>query len=324
MGHLSLLGLRSPVMPWSTDGPGEAEIAGTMESTLSDWADRCHDQGGTVIVPHFPVPNGELAALVATGRVDAVEMHRHSAYRHLEYYRVLNAGYPLPLAGGTDKMTSGIPVGLYRTYVRLQPGEEFSFDSWRRNLRLGRSFITSGPMLDFTVDGAHVGDTLYLPPTGGAIEIEAVASSTLPIHTLEIVQQGQVVASTQERNKDGSLSISTRVQVQGSSWFAARVGGPEYLAPVLHHDDGDRGIFAHSSPIYVACGNEWQMLDIDATSHLLKILEGSMLYLRSAALWDSPGSVTHHHGEDDHLAYLERPLIQARDALLSRIAGASQ
>jgi hypothetical protein len=37
-------------MPWCTDGPVEAELGGAMEATLSDWADRCHDQGGTVVI----------------------------------------------------------------------------------------------------------------------------------------------------------------------------------------------------------------------------------------------------------------------------------
>ena len=37
----------------------------------------------------------------------------------LEYYRYLNSGYRLPLVGGTDKMSSAVPVGLYRTYARL-------------------------------------------------------------------------------------------------------------------------------------------------------------------------------------------------------------
>ena len=57
-------------MPWCSDGPGESELGGTLEITMSDWADQCHAQGGSVIIPHLPNPNGEPAALIATGRVD--------------------------------------------------------------------------------------------------------------------------------------------------------------------------------------------------------------------------------------------------------------
>ena len=38
-------------MPWCSDGPGEAELGGTLETTLSHWADACHEQGGTVVHP---------------------------------------------------------------------------------------------------------------------------------------------------------------------------------------------------------------------------------------------------------------------------------
>jgi len=32
-----------------------------------------------------------------------------------------------------------------------------------------------------------------------------------------------------------------------------------------------------------------------------------------------PGTVTHHHGEEDHQAYLERPFVEARDAIHRRM-----
>ena len=35
----------------------------------------------------------------------------NAMYGHLEYYRYLNCGYKLPLVGGTDKMSSDVPVG---------------------------------------------------------------------------------------------------------------------------------------------------------------------------------------------------------------------
>ena len=97
LGHLGLLGLRAPVMPWSSDGANEAEVGGSLETTLSHWADEGRAQGALVTVPHLGHPNGETAALIATGRVDAVEMIRMARYGHEEYYRYLNAGYRIPL-----------------------------------------------------------------------------------------------------------------------------------------------------------------------------------------------------------------------------------
>ena len=56
MGHMILWGLKRPIMPWCSDGLGEAEIGGSMETTLSYWADEAHAQGGFVVNPHFPNP----------------------------------------------------------------------------------------------------------------------------------------------------------------------------------------------------------------------------------------------------------------------------
>lgn len=319
LGHLTLLGLKEPVMPWCSDGLSEAEIGGTLETTLSAWADACHAQGGTVVIPHLPAPNGEPAALIATGRADAVEMLQHGLYQHQEYYRYLNAGYRLPLVGGTDKMSSAVPVGLYRTYVSIPPDEEFSYDNWCRNLRLGRTFLSGGPIVHFTVDGHQVGDTVALPRGGGTVEVEAWAESTLPIHALQIVQGGHVVAAAERAQGARRLEIREKLRLDGHSWLAARCGGPGYVQAVLHHDAWGRGIMAHTSPIYVAVGEPWQLFDLDTANYMLTLVHGGIAYIRQRSPQHPSDSVTHHHGESDHLAFLERPYQEALEAIHRRL-----
>jgi hypothetical protein len=318
LGHLTLLGLKQPVMPWCTGGPDEAELGGTLEETLSGWADACHAQGGTVIIPHLPAPNGEPAALIATGRVDGVEMLVHGMYNHREYYRYLNCGYRLPLVGGTDKMTSDVPVGLYRTYVYIPPDQDFTYETWCRNLAAGRTFLSGGPIISLTVDGHMIGDVVRLS-SGGTVEVEARAESILPIHSLEIVQQGRVVAATEESGGTRRLSLKTALRVEGHTWLAARAGGPGYVQAVPHHDGWSRGVMAHTSPVYVACGGDWQVFDHETAHYMLTLIEGNLSYIRELSSQHRPGTVTHHHGEDDHLAYLERPFLEARAALHRRM-----
>src|ERR1051326_2795887 len=321
LGHMILMGLRRPVYPWCSDGPSEAELGGTLETTLSAWADACHEQGGTVVLPHFPNPNGEPATLVATGRVDGVEMIRENAYNHLEYYRYLNAGYRLPLVGGTDKMSSQVAVGQYRTYVYIPPDEEFSHEAWQRGLRAGRTFLSGGPLLEFSVEGARIGATVRVPDAGGTVEVSARALSVLPIHTLQIVLNGEVVAESSEPAGARSLSLHARVGVEEDSWLCARVGGPNY-EHLAHHDVWNRGVFGHTSPIYVACGaDDWQRMDRTGVHYMLTLVEGSLEYIRHIAHRHAAGSVTHHHGESDHQAWLERPFLEAHAALTGRLGG---
>jgi hypothetical protein len=319
LGHLILWGLKEPVMPWCSDGPGEAELGGTLEVTMSDWADQCRGQGGTVVIPHLPNPNGEPATLIATGRADAVEMLRHGAFEHQEYYRYLNCGYRLPLVGGTDKMSNDVPVGLYRTYVRIPEDEPFTYDSWCANVAKGRTFHSGGPILRLKVDGHDIGDTLRLPGNGGTVEVEAEAESTLPIHTLQIVQEGRVVASSDDAGGTRTLRVSAKVEVTGHSWIAARCGGPDYTA-VAHHDGWGRGIMAHTSPVYLACGDEeWWMFDESTAQYMLTLVDGCLQYIRGQSRQHRPGTATHHHGGDDHMAYLESPFREAQQALHRRL-----
>ncbi len=319
LGHLTLLGLEKHVSPWCSDGPGEAELGGNLETTLSRWADACHEQGGTVILPHIPNPNGEPATLIATGRVDAVEYLTDSMYAHNEYYRYLNCGYRLPLVGGTDKMTSDVPVGVYRTYVHIPEDEEFNYDNWCKNLRAGNTFLSGGPMIRLTVDGQAIGSTINLSGNGGTVEVSASAESIFPIHTLEIVQGGHVIASTEEKNGVGQLSLKTAVPVDKHTWIAARCGGPGYAQTISHYDGWRRGIIAHTSPVYVAVGGEWWMFDAKSANYMLTLIEGGLSYIRKTARHHRPGSVTHHHGEDDHMAFLEHPFLQAREAIHRRM-----
>jgi hypothetical protein len=320
-GHMSLLGLKRPVMPWSSDGLGEAELGGTMETTMSDWADRAHAQGGTVVTPHFPSPNGETATLVATGRTDAIEMIRFGRYEHASWYRYLNAGYRIPVVGGTDKMSADTPVGLYRTYVRLLPGEAFTYDAWCAGLRAGRTFHSGGPLVQFTVDGREVGETVALRAGGGTVEVVASAESIFPIEDIEIVHDGRVVASSSTVEvADGlwRLSLRQRVRVESHGWLAARVGGKGYWETVRHHDSWARPVFAHTSPVYVSAGGEWWRHDEDVAGGMLALIDGALGYIRDVSAQALAGSVTHHHGEADHQAFLERPYRQAIAAIEAR------
>ena len=309
LGHTVLWGLKEPVMPWCSDGPDEAELGGALDATLSDWADRTHAQGGTVVAAHFPNPNGEPAVLVATGRADAVEMLTANDDAMLEYYRYLNSGYRLPLVGGTDKMSSAVPVGLYRTYARLD--EEFSYEAWCRAVRSGRTFLSGGPLVTLTVDGREPGDTIRLSGPG-TVSVHATVRSIFPLRSLEVVRNGEVVAKA-AANGGRHAEISEELRIDGNSWIACRAFGADY-----HLDEWGRQVFAHTSPVYVACGGDWTMTDPAGIRYIRTIVEGARDYVRHTAVRRSDQVTTHHHGEADHLAWLERPFNEALRALDDR------
>ena len=324
MSHLLLWGLKRPIMPFCTDGGGEGGMGGTMETTLSYWADECHAQGGTVVSAHFWGFNREVVPLVATGRLDALEFKGHQRqYTHEEYYRLLNCGYRVPLVGGTDKMNNETAVGFYRTYVKLQDGEEFNFANWCRNVRLGRTFMTAGPIMHISVNGSEIGDTVRLDGPG-TVEVEAWAESVVPIHRLDIVQEGRVVATAESSEPSRRLELRESIQVDRHTWLAARAGSSTYYGDP-DYDTMERGIYAHTGPTYVACGGEWWMFDEAVARHMLDVIEGDLTYIRELSGQSPPERITHRHDEGDHIAYLSKPFIEAREAILqkAREAGVS-
>jgi hypothetical protein len=322
-GHLALWGLRRPVMPWCSDGPNEAEFGGWLEATLSDWADRCHDHDGTVVLAHFPLPNGEPAVLIATGRADAVEMITQRRSFHDEYYRYLSCGYRLPLVGGTDKMSADVPVGAYRTYAYLGD-EEFSFDAWCTAVRAGRTFLSGGPIIDLRVEGAGIGDAVRLRG-GGRVAVTATAESIFPIGTLQLVVNGRVVASTDGQSGARRLELAVDVRVESDSWLAARCGGPAYWDAPSYPGPWERGVFAHTSPVYVACaGESWSMFDRNHARTMRALAEAGLERVRHRRTVYPEDRITHHHGEADHGAWLERPFLEALERIDERLVSAGR
>lgn len=284
---------------------------------MSDWADRCHAQDGTVIIPHFPLPNGEPAVLIATGRADAVEMIVQRPAFHAEYYRYLNGGYRVPLVGGTDKMSSDVPVGLYRTYANLGD-EPFSYEAWTKAVRDGRTFLSGGPIVRLTVDGHGIGDTVQLAGAG-TVSVEVSAESVLPMASLQLVLNGDVVAETGGAGDLRRLDLHAEVPIGGDSWLAARCGGPSYWDGPSHRGPWERRIFAHTSPVYVACGTgEWSRSDPAVNQRMLTLIEGGLDRIRHGRRYPED-RITHHHTEADHDAFLERPFIEAMERVRARM-----
>ena len=75
LGHLGLVGgVGAPVFPMSASGPEESYLGGPLWTSLADWADEQRKRQGLVVAVHFPYPTAELAADIALGKIDAVEL----------------------------------------------------------------------------------------------------------------------------------------------------------------------------------------------------------------------------------------------------------
>ncbi len=286
LGHMSLLGAKGrPVFPMCASGPGESYLGDPTWTSLAEWSDACRAREGVVVIPHFPNPYCEVVADIVLGKVDGVEIRYFgptlSDFSTTEWYRFLNCGYRVAAVGGTDKMSAGMPVGGVRTYAQLR-GEEFSFESWGRAVRAGRTFTTSGPVMGFLVEGHGPGEEINLPAGGGTLGVEAWAQSVQPFHELQVVANGKVVARQAAAEGTTHTRLSAQVKMGGSGWLAARCVSQLRVWHIwpIH-------IAAHTSPVYVVAGEEELFSPSDAT-YMLTLLEGGLTWLDTLSIPASP------------------------------------
>lgn len=277
LGHISLLGYEGRMIaPVTTGGPDESAIGDPVGNLLTEWAVQCKRQNGLVVLPHFPNPRAENAATIVSGNVDGVEMTSWgdlysgiNPYSLSDWYRYLNCGYLVAAVGGTDKMSAATAVGTVRTYARVSRDAQFTYEAWKEAVQRGETFVSYGPLLEFTVAGKTMGSWVNLSASGATLDVSwEVASVTVPMSRVELVVNGEIRESTavDAERDSGSWSL----KVDRSSWAALLVRG--------HYPDKPEIVAAHSSPVMVAVeGSEFE-----AAADMLTILdqiEGALAYL---------------------------------------------
>ncbi|MCL5273293.1 MAG: CehA/McbA family metallohydrolase [Chloroflexi bacterium] len=277
LGHISLLGYGGRIIaPMTTGGPDESALGDPIEILLTEWARQCKQQGGLVVLPHFPNPRAEHAATIVSGDVDALEMTSWGdlysgidPYSLSDWYRYLNCGYLVAACGGTDKMSSNTAVGTVRTYARIAPGAPFTYANWMEAVRRAETFVTYGPLLDFAVSGKPMGSRTQLGSDGGTLDVTwRVASATIPMTRVELIVNGEIRESAAISSGDAAGYWSVRVDQ--SSWLALLVRG--------HYPDKPEIIAAHSTPVMVTLDGSPMLAAADAVT-ILEQIEGALAYL---------------------------------------------
>ena len=249
-GHVMLLNIPELVHPVSI-GPGITK-KGTDGLPLKAGIQIAHGMGATVIWCHNDwgledIPNWLMGRLHANNIFDG---GTHGSYKH-SFYRYLNAGLHVPFSTGTDWFI----YDFSRVYVRNQ--RRLSSEKWLDLLSEGRSFITNGPLLELSVDGRPLGETLDLAQLG-PVKIVASARGRTDFERIEIVRNGQVVHTAASRPHGGHFvaELEIDLQIAEPCWLALRtpppsVGNdPELQTPTPLNEYG-RELFSHTSPIFV-------------------------------------------------------------------------
>ena len=270
LGHIGMLGLRRYILPL-TGGANNTPY----EQVASDtpYIDGARAQGGIAGFMHpytnaSPNPGGWAGSLipvdVALGKgdfYDVVSLYSDERASAEMYYKLLNCGFRLPATGGTDNFPDvwrDPPPGTDRTYAKVDG--RLSVASWLAAVKAGRTFGTTGPFVQFSVEGRDPGSEVRIP-AAARVRVKATVHSIAPIEALEILVNGKVSARSAPATPSSApavIEFDEVVSMEDGGWIAARVVGPpsKYIA--------DSYAFAQTTPVYVVRGGTPRVSKEDA------------------------------------------------------------
>jgi hypothetical protein len=269
--------------------------------------DAVHAQGGLAGYAHINSGNfhvhRDMSLNMPRGKVDFAEILQFNHLGTDLYYDFLNLGCKLTASAGSDVPWGGT-VGEARAYAYLGR-QSFNADNWFKAFGRGRTFTSSGPMLELRVDDALPGDELRVK-SDRKLHIRARAwgdpKRMAPVK-LEVVRHGEVIQTAESRDPNKvEATLDFTVGAGNGFWIAARARA------------GD-GTSAHTTPVYVIRDGLrfWKHDSLEALlakrEESLKQIEG---IIADARKLDAEGKV-----ENDRYRKL---LAQQGDALLERVA----
>jgi len=269
-GHTSHIGLTRHLVL-----PNYAGYANTAAASLypdnAFVSDQAHAQNGLSGYVHPfdpPAPDpassdpltNSLPVDVALGKVDYLEVLGFSDHLTTAgvWYRLLDAGFRIPAGAGTDAMTNFAslrgPVGMNRVFVHS--GALLTYRGWLTALKAGRTFVSNGPLLSFTLNGREAGDEITLPAGVHQLVARVSFRSIVPVEHLEIVANGIVLAP-----------IPLAEGGTRAGWLTLRAWSRTPTHPVL-----DVYPFATTSPIYVTVGGR-PVRNAEAAGYFVRWIE---------------------------------------------------
>lgn len=257
-GHLGLLNLtRNLILPGYAAYPNTE--AASLFPANAYVADLAHEQGALVgyVHPLESVPNPakdavtlELPADVALGKVDYIEVVGFSDHKSTAevWYKLLNCGFRLPTAAGTDFMGNYSslrgPIGLNRVYAEV-PAGSLQLEPWLQSIKAGRTFATNGPLLRFELGGQTPGGEVHLDKKQDVV-FKAALGSIVPVEYLQIVCNGKVARELNLSANRTSAYVEGKLPLESSGWCILRAFSDRAEYPIL-----DLYPYATTSPVYV-------------------------------------------------------------------------
>ena len=225
--------------------------------------DRLHELGGLTGYAHQASSFHGYRGLILDGlrkKIDALELLQFCVSDQPliteNYYHMLDLGIPLTAIAGSDFPWCGLDHSSGNASLRAQignvrfytyTGKNFNYQTWKKALAAGHTFVSSGPILEFTVNDSIPGSSLNVA-TGTQLSINAKAfghPDQVPLSKLEIIGHGKIlgqVSVSDPKQSVSQLTINLQVPAETGIWIAARTYGKNQQV-------------AHTTPVYISVNN---------------------------------------------------------------------
>ncbi len=263
-GHVFMFGMRDHLLSPFTMGYEGTAIESLYPSN-TDMFRKAKAQGATVGYVHAfggendPLDRGlgggkGFMVDAALGTTDAVEWSDASRAGFYPLYAVWNNGLRITATGGEDSISNlhrSKLVGSVRTYVHT--GDRgLDMEAWFEGLRAGRAFVSSGPLVDLTIDGRFPGEEVLLPEDGRTVEIKGRVQSVTELDRIFLVCNGETTDVVPMMGDRRRATFTLRHQVRRSGWCHLRAEGAT----------GDRFpmdvayVQAFTNPVWIQVGDQ--------------------------------------------------------------------
>ena len=212
---------------WGSD----ASIPGGENYLLfREFFEEARRRGGLSGAAHFGRNRGAangISMVLTRDLLSFIEVLQFHGAHYQVWYDILNTGFRMAPTAGSD-YSWGKPQnypGRERFYTYVEG--PFTAQGWLQGIQQGRTLVTNGPLITFSVAGQGIGDEVRLERSGpvlieGSVRFDPERDQ---VQLLEVVQNGDVIKTIQQQKNTAQTRFQFEHEISEGAWLALRVSG---------------------------------------------------------------------------------------------------
>jgi O-glycosyl hydrolase len=275
-GHLAVLGLKEAHQIWDESAYKIVEWA-KKQNAVSGFVhmEYLNDAIQNKLTCCIPLDYPVEAAL---GTIDFVaeDVWQNDASIH-GYYKLLNCGFRIGLAAGTDVPCMNGSIGDILTYVQVKDNQ-LTYAKWIEGIKNGRTVIALNghkEFLDLKVNATNgPGDVIKIKGQGDVrVSVKWTTVKELA-GNIELICNGKVVASKAGTAKPGAPVVLNATQkFLRSGWLCAR-------------RMDSKGHISHTAPVYIAVNEEPVRASVEDAQYFVRWIDNMITNISSGGTWN--------------------------------------